>query len=174
MNFCFENANQKLFDSDEIKSMEDMTESLRLSVSGHEDSAERCPFSHLLQIFAFEKFHPPSRDATNRFGIFWCYVGMDLNVKSLDVDSGIECTLSKFANDTNLCGAVNALEGRDAIQRDIERLQKWAHVKLMKFNKAKCKVLQEQTYPLNLLNNVKDLLKDLGFMKHFYVSYQKL
>ncbi|GAB0187290.1 triadin [Grus japonensis] len=54
------------------------------------------------------------------------------------MDSGIKCTLSKFAIDTNLCtGTVNMLEGRDAIQRDLER---WARANLMKFDKAKCKV----------------------------------
>ncbi|GAB0176120.1 mitochondrial enolase superfamily member 1 [Grus japonensis] len=50
-----------------------------------------------------------------------------------DMDNEIECTLSKFADTTKLCGMVNMLEGRDAIQRDLDRLERWAPVNRMKF-----------------------------------------
>jgi len=57
------------------------------------------------------------------------------------MDSATECTLSRFADGMRRSGAVDMLEGQDAIQRDQDRLERWARASLMKFNKAKCKVL---------------------------------
>jgi len=58
-----------------------------------------------------------------------------------NMDSGIEWTLSKFDDDTKMCGAIDTLEGRDATQRYLDRLERWMCENLMKFNKAKHNIL---------------------------------
>jgi len=58
-----------------------------------------------------------------------------------NMDSRIECTLNKSANNTKMCGAVDMLEGRDATPSDFGRLESCARANRMKFSKANCKVL---------------------------------
>ncbi|KAJ7419527.1 hypothetical protein WISP_53496 [Willisornis vidua] len=63
------------------------------------------------------------------------------NVFINDLDTGLEGILSKYADDTKLGGAVHSLEGRKALQRDLDKSEDWAITNHMKFNKGKYQIL---------------------------------
>ena len=55
--------------------------------------------------------------------------------------SGIECTLSSTADDTELSDAVEMPEEWDAIQRNLVGLRRWSHANFMKVKQDNCDVL---------------------------------
>jgi len=61
------------------------------------------------------------------------------NVLINDLDAGTKRTLNKVANDTKLTGPMDSLEAREALQRDLDRLESWAITNHMEF--SKCRVV---------------------------------
>ncbi|XP_065511830.1 uncharacterized protein LOC136001437 [Caloenas nicobarica] len=60
-----------------------------------------------------------------------------VEVKSPCPETGEDVTWGQLADDTKLGGAVDTLEGREALQRDLNKLENWAIANHMKVNKSK-------------------------------------
>lgn len=69
-----------------------------------------------------------------------CIVTVLLNVFINDFDREIKCTFSKFVDDTRLGVEVDVPEIWDAIQRELDKLEEWVCVSLMRLSKSKCHI----------------------------------
>lgn len=59
------------------------------------------------------------------------------NIFSNELDRGVECALSTFVDDMKPGGVADSPEGCTAIQRDLNRPERWADKNPMKFNKCR-------------------------------------
>ena len=58
-----------------------------------------------------------------------------------DIDDGLTSNISKFADDTKIYKEVSTIVDNISMQKDIDRMVKWAETWQMKFNIQKCKSL---------------------------------
>ena len=61
------------------------------------------------------------------------------NILINDINSGIKCTLIKFADDTKLCG--RHAQGTGCQPEIPRQAEQWVQMRLVRFSKSKCKVL---------------------------------
>lgn len=79
-----------------------------------------------------------------------CILGLVLLIILIrDLDDGIECSVSQFADNTKLGGVADMPEGHSAIQGDHSKLEKWSNRKLMKFDKMSKSLHLRRSNPMH-------------------------
>ncbi len=58
-----------------------------------------------------------------------------------DLDDGLTCKVSKFADDTKITSKVISILDKELLQRDLDKLSNWARDWQMNFNVENCKVM---------------------------------
>ena len=88
-----------------------------------------------------------------------------------DIDEGIKCKISKFADDTKIANKVDSENERQLLQSDLNTLIEWSNKWQMKFNIDKCHVLHignqnpKATFSINNIPMTSvDKEKDLGII----------
>lgn len=69
------------------------------------------------------------------------FYGQLLSVFVKDLDAGVEPTLSRFAGDTKLAGAIRFREDREALRRSLDRFECWTITNHIKFYKSKWQIM---------------------------------
>ena len=66
---------------------------------------------------------------------------MYCSLPNIACNEGVQGIFIKFVHDTKLGGIANTLEDRNKIQKDLDRLERWAGNNRMKLNRDKGRVL---------------------------------
>lgn len=64
------------------------------------------------------------------------------SAQCLHLETGVQCAINSFADDTKLGGAVGFLKVQEALQRDLDRWGHWAITSGRTFKENKCWALQ--------------------------------
>jgi len=59
-----------------------------------------------------------------------------------DIPNIIQSNVRMFADDTKIYSVIKSFDDNLRLQKGLEYLMQWSHVWLLKFNAAKCKLLQ--------------------------------